>query len=274
MSGLRSESARLLAPSDRHRDATELVETTGGRHVKFRSIEQACAEVLTYQVTRQQSTDYDEDEEEHFAKIQGASESPTLSFCQRCCPSILRVSAPVVDEEVAPTKFSPRSAYTWMEVALWKLNSNVDLDVGGKKILNWRRRYFYLQEYESRLALTYTSEKENGSLHLGCIISERGVSLTERQVLPRVTLDAMDKDSKAKLMLSMKEYDLAFSCEQTRDFYEDTCPQELFPFRVDWSDRKGKKRHMVLASLSEAVPTQVVDYIANVTKRAQSEVPA
>merc|ERR1712039_478099 len=106
------------------------------------------------------------------------------------------------------------------------------MGVGGKNLLNWRRRYFYLQE--------------NGSLHLGCIVSEKGVDKTTRKILPKVELEPVDENRKERLILSMKEYDLAFSCEQSRDFYEGTVPDELYPFAVEWTDKKGKKRRMVL----------------------------
>merc|ERR1712083_809201 len=113
---------------------------------------------------------------------------------------------PEDDEEDVDIAKLEGTAYTWMEVALWKLNSTCDVSKDGRRILNWRRRYFYLQEYESRLALMYTSEKENGSLHLGCIVSEKGVDKTTRKILPKVELEPVDENRKEKLILSMKEY--------------------------------------------------------------------
>merc|ERR1712032_1368497 len=133
-------------------------------------------------------------------------------------------------------------------------NSDVDITEAGQNILNWRRRYFYLQEYGDQLALMYTSEKNNGTLHLGCIVSAGGKDLSTRTALPGVKLGPIAKDDKKKLILAMKEYDLAFSCEQSKDFYEDTVPQELFPFAIEWETKRGKKKRMVLASLSKSVP--------------------
>merc|ERR1711870_44131 len=133
------------------------------KQVRFKPVEQACVEIMKYKVS---TVDDEFGAEDTHVKLSFCEEEP--SFCTKCWHLWCAGDDDMLDVE---------EAHTWMEVTLWKLNSSADLEADGPDILSWRRRLFYLQEYDNKLAMMYTSEKENGSLHLGCMVYEQSQGL-------------------------------------------------------------------------------------------------
>lgn len=220
--------------------------------VRFKPVEQACVEVLKYKVS---SAEDDFGEEDSSVRLSFHRSEP--SFCNKCWQLWCAGDSDELEVE---------EAHTWMEVTLWKLNSSADLEVDGVDILSWRRRLFYLQEYDNKLALMYTSEKENGSLHLGCLIYHQAAGLAERTVLPTTSLQPISDETKETVIMSMREYDIAFSAKQNRDFYLDVMPQQLHPFSITWTDENGKQDKIILASVNAKVPNHLVESMASITQ--------
>merc|ERR1712196_297461 len=81
------------------------------------------------------------------------------------------------------------SSKAQMHGYLWKLNSGVDATPDFFVTLaNWRRRLFFLKKTRGNVSLSYISEKENGQLHLACILNGRGSAVTVK-ALPAIEME-------------------------------------------------------------------------------------
>lgn len=250
---------RTEPPRQESTDWADLIEKLPAnkkKNVRFKTLAQACAEVLTYQV----SEDSQAGGESYVKLFDDASES---SCCRRC----VRMLFPMFDLD-DPSFVSEEiedHSHTWMQVPLWKMNSDVDFDTGAADILNWRYRHFVMQECKSQLAMMYTSEKDNGSLHLGCVLYKDG-EVVPWEIARKVTLNESDEDTQAKVIRSMEEYDIAFSTRQHKAYYTTMVPAFLYPLKITWSDKMGVERQLVLASGDPQVASQLLAAFKKVTQ--------
>jgi len=187
----------------------------------------------------------------------------TLERPRRCCLIQLCLELaesvrerPREEEEMFHDDFDAATAEwqhsrTAFDGYLWKLGSS-RRDEDWSDVTCWRRRQFYLQRQEDRLALMYTSEKENGVLQVSCMLASRDArgkpkTAATVQALRGVSSKALQEDEKQRTVGDLRIYDTAIGQKRYDYDYERDLPAEFHPFDIQWFNDEGKPERIVLS---------------------------
>merc|ERR1719343_193456 len=118
--------------------------------------------------------------------------------------------------------------------------------------MSWRRRQFYLQRKPDKLALMYTSEKEDGVLQVSCLLASTGANgeaatTATVQLLPVQQVNAMTEETKNRVVNDLQAYDTAFGQKRFDYDYERDLPTHFHPFLIEWTNEEGKAEQIVLS---------------------------
>lgn len=214
------------------------------RHVNWSAtIERAVVEVLSFDA-----------ESDISVPLQYVEDPSCCSRLCTCCRQFF------LGDDPAPPQYGRSQTLTNLANArplkdgtCWKLNSGVDL--GCTKNLadlqNWRRRRFFMQRSEGKLALLYISEKDDGTMQLGCILDDLKVKQPAAiQEMPIIQMTPLDTYVKMEIARNLHEYDLAFAEKEkyyTNEAYVEDIPESLYPVEIKWKDSSKQQQVVCIA---------------------------
>lgn len=189
-----------------------------------------------------------------------------VALCYELC-EVLRDRPRDEPEEVEDEAFDASTAdwkhsRTAYDGYLWKLNSDKhEEDMGN--VMSWRRRQFYLQRNHDKLALMYTSEKENGVLQVSCLLAtaegagghlqENAKEVAVGEVSAKVQLlkvqpcTPMTEEIKNRVVNDLQTYDTAFGQKRFDYDYERDLPTQFHPFLIESTGGDGITHQIVLS---------------------------
>jgi len=158
---------------------------------------------------------------------------------------------------------------------LWKLNANNNTEDEMADILSWRRRQFYLQRNQDKLALMYTSEKENGQVQVSCLLSSVTTSATIETLKP-CTVTPTTEEQKKRVVSDLETYDTAFGQKRFDYDYSRDLPTEFNPFLIVSTNEDGTSEQIVLSGGNARMSSrweQAIGRALQQVKRQQKRAP-
>lgn len=185
-------------------------------------------------------------------------EEPPEGCCGRlcsCCRQFFCGEDPTPRPTLgrSPTLVNLANARPLKDGLCWKLNSGVDL--GCTKNLadlqNWRRRRFFMQRSDYKLALLYISEKDDGMMQLGCILDDLKVKQPAAiQEMPTIQMTMLEEDIQMQIATNLHEYDICFAEREkyyTNQEYLEDIPEALHPVAISWKDSSKEQQSLCIA---------------------------
>lgn len=228
------------------------------RHVTWKEIDGACAELLQYQVPKSVELPVDESDAPPRCLFGcwagfGGGPQPALAGHRRKYKGSMQ-------PYLRPKK---KKEGNYGSGHLWKLNADAGVDPSDLADLsNWRRRMFYLKEQHTGAhhspGMFYMSEKANLEMSLACIFD----TSSDWQIMNAVDLQELTAKARNKICSSAHSYDLAIGLITKKSAeYEEVVPDQLFPISVMWKDAHKCEHRLVVAASSDCIRQSWIDAI-------------
>eukprot|EP00441_Pelagodinium_beii_P024599 CAMPEP_0197664560 /NCGR_PEP_ID=MMETSP1338-20131121/58713_1 /TAXON_ID=43686 ORGANISM="Pelagodinium beii, Strain RCC1491" /NCGR_SAMPLE_ID=MMETSP1338 /ASSEMBLY_ACC=CAM_ASM_000754 /LENGTH=231 /DNA_ID=CAMNT_0043243231 /DNA_START=12 /DNA_END=707 /DNA_ORIENTATION=- len=200
------------------------------RSVAWREVDGACEEIMLYQVRSVE--EFDGVFHEHEAQL-------PLSGRQGSCFAGCFAQLPLL--KLVTGLPGAEAGDMYMQGHVWKLSHKQG--VSPTDIFNWRRRLAFVRQTKTETALAYISEKDNGNVHVSCILQQlEKKNEVKLRIDSPIALESLTKDAKDQVAFMISQYSIAIDDDATgmmmiQDHYVKEVPETLYPFTIFQEDK-------------------------------------